>query len=79
MTAHGWSEIKAVLADVLEAEPAARPSVLDRLCGDDTGLRQAVESLLALETRADSLLDSAALPGAVLRPEAEAPPEAIGP
>jgi non-specific serine/threonine protein kinase/serine/threonine-protein kinase len=79
MTAHGWSEIKAVLADVLEAEPATRPSVLDRLCGDDTGLRRAVESLLALETRAGSLLDSAALPGAVLRPAAEAPPDAIGP
>jgi eukaryotic-like serine/threonine-protein kinase len=79
MTARAWGEIKAVLADVLDADPTERPALLERLCGDDTELRRAVESLLTLETRAGALLESAVLPGAVLRPESETPPEAIGP
>ena len=39
MTSHAWSEIKAVLADVLEADPTERPAVLDRLCAGDLTLR----------------------------------------
>ena len=31
MTGHAWGEIKAVLADVLDADPTTRPAVLDRL------------------------------------------------
>jgi eukaryotic-like serine/threonine-protein kinase len=79
MTAPGWPEIKAVLGDVLEADPGDRPAVLERLCGTDSALRGAVESLLALETRADAALESRALPGAALRTQPETQPEMIGP
>jgi serine/threonine protein kinase len=79
MSSRGWAEIKSVLADVLDTAPAERPAALDRLCRDDRELRRAVESLLALETRADDLLDSAVLPGASLRADADARFETIGP
>jgi serine/threonine protein kinase len=81
MTAQRWREIKGVLANVLDTAPPARPEALDRLCGADADLRSAVESLLALETRADDLLDSRAAPGAILRQQTEAvpAPETIGP
>ena len=78
MTAGRWGEVKAVLASVLETGAGERPAMLDRLCGSDAELRAAVEQLLAVEARADDLLDSAALPGAALRGDSPAP-SAIGP
>jgi hypothetical protein len=68
-----WSEVKAILAEVLESSAPERLSVLDRLCGHDADLRKAVESLLEVETRANELLNSAAVPGAALRQETIAP------
>ena len=78
MTAARWGEVKSVLAGVLESED--RAAALERLCGDDRELRREVESLLAFEERAGNALNSAAVPGAALRPEPGAPaPESIGP
>ena len=79
MTPGRWSEVKSVLAGVLEAEPTERPVILDRLCGADTELRSTVESLLAMEDKAGKF-DTAALPGTTLRAEPrETPPARIGP
>src|SRR5260370_23266933 len=80
MTAGRWGEIKTILAEVLEADAAGRPALLDRLCQNDAELRRQVEALLALEKQADSMLDTALVPGAILRPDPEpAPPAVIGP
>ena len=78
MTGARWGEVKAILAEVLEAPPAERAAVLDRLTGSDSTLRAGVESLLALEARAGDLLGTQAAPGAALRAEPKAP-EQIGP
>jgi hypothetical protein len=47
-----WGEVKAILAEVLETSAAERPAILDRLCGNQRELRQAVESMLEGEARA---------------------------
>ena len=72
MTAARWAEVKSILAGVLDALPAERPAVLDRLCGGDTELRRSVESLLAHESDAEVLDEG-------LRIDAVLPPESIGP
>jgi len=79
MTPTRWSEVKSVLSGVLEADPTVRPEILDRLCGGDTDLRSTVESLLAMESKADRL-DTAALPGTAFWTDVpEAAPAQIGP
>jgi eukaryotic-like serine/threonine-protein kinase len=79
MTAGRWSEVKAVLSDVLDADATQRPALLDRLCGPDTELRTTVESLLAMESQADRL-DTAFLPGSALWTDPpEKAPVQIGP
>jgi eukaryotic-like serine/threonine-protein kinase len=78
MTAERWSEVKPVLARLMEADEQDRPALLDELCGSDAELRRSVESLLSLEAQADDLLNSALAPGAALRTESPAP-ETIGP
>jgi serine/threonine protein kinase/tetratricopeptide (TPR) repeat protein len=77
MTSERWGAIKAVLAGVLETDPAERPATLQRLCQDDAEMRREVEALLAFEDRADALLNTVAAPGASLRAEVPAP-AAIG-
>jgi eukaryotic-like serine/threonine-protein kinase len=79
MTPTRWSEVKTVLSGVLEADPTERPELLHRLCGADTELRTTVESLLAMESKADQF-DTAVLPGSVLwsNPPEKAPAQ-IGP
>ncbi len=79
MKAARWHEIKSVLATVLDTEPDQRPATLDRLCDGDADLRREVESLLALEKRAGDDLNTALVPGALLRADPETPPERIGP
>ena len=79
MNAPAWGEIKSVLADVLEADPTTRPALLDRLCGIDTELRRAVESFLALQTQADALFESHALPAVAVLTAPDVLPETIGP
>jgi eukaryotic-like serine/threonine-protein kinase len=78
MTAERWSEVKPVLARLLEADEHDRPALLSELCGNDAELRRSVESLLSLEAQAGDLLNSAIAPGAVLRADAPAP-QTIGP
>jgi len=84
MTPGRWSEVKAVLSGVLEADATERPALLDRLCGDDADLRTTVERLLAMESKIGSggdWLDTAVVPGVSLRAEgpAAAAPQKIGP
>src|SRR5579864_1867811 len=79
MQAARWTEVKSVLATVLDTEPDERPATLERLCAGDQDLRREVESLLALEKRADCELNTAIAPGALLRADPEIPPERIGP
>ncbi len=79
MTPGRWSEVKTVLSGVLDADPRERPEILDRLCGGDTELRTTVESLLAMESKADQF-DTAVLPGTALWGETSEPrPTQIGP
>lgn len=79
MTPTRWSEVKSVLSGVLDAEPTERPEMLDRLCGADTELRTTVESLLAMESKAERF-DTAVLPGSILWADApEKAPTQIGP
>ncbi len=78
MTPARWGEVKTILASLLETDPSQRAAAMDRLCGSDSELRSSVESLLAMEQKAGTLLDSAAAPGAQWRAEAPAP-ETIGP
>jgi serine/threonine protein kinase/tetratricopeptide (TPR) repeat protein len=79
MTPTRWSEVKSVLSGVLDADPTQRPEILDRLCGADTDLRTTVESLLAMESKAEQL-DTAVLPGSALWADPpEKPPAQIGP
>ncbi len=79
MTPTRWSEVKSVLSGVLDADPSERPQILDRLCSGDAELRNTVESLLAMESKADRL-DTAVLPGALLWADpVEQPPAQIGP
>jgi serine/threonine protein kinase len=82
MTPARWGEIKVVLGQVLETDPGLRQSALDRLCAQDAELRREVESLLALETKANAALETAAVPGAIFRAQTEnvvpPAPNAIG-
>ena len=78
MTAARWGEVKAVLAAVLEAPSTEREALLDKLCASDSAMRASVESLLAVETHADRVLNSQAAPGAALRAPAPLPAQ-IGP
>jgi tetratricopeptide (TPR) repeat protein/predicted Ser/Thr protein kinase len=79
MTAGRWSEVKAVLSGVLDADASERPALLDRLCGPDTDLRTTVESLLAMESKVDSF-NTEVLPGSALWADTtEKTPEQIGP
>lgn len=60
MTPDRWKKIKRILEEVAEAAPGSRASILDRVCGEDDGLRFEVKSLLDFEdTAADLLEDSA--------------------
>jgi serine/threonine protein kinase len=47
MTPERWQQIRDVLEDVQELEPAQRSAFLDRACLSDQSLRQEVEALLA--------------------------------
>ena len=78
MTGARWGEVKSILAAVLEAPPAERTALLDRLCGHDADLRASVDSLVALEAQAANFLVTELVPGAALRAEPKAP-EQIGP
>src|SRR5438093_10381213 len=52
MLSHPWARVHAVLSEVLDHTGPGRAALLDRLCGDDAGLRAEVELLLAHDARA---------------------------
>jgi eukaryotic-like serine/threonine-protein kinase len=60
MTPERWRQVKGLLAEALEAEPAARPAFLDRICTGDDALRGDLERMLAAD-QAAGYLDEASL------------------
>src|SRR5258705_3491070 len=44
-----WPEVKELLADALELDPAARAAYVTRVCGDNLDLRRQLEELMAYE------------------------------
>jgi len=58
MSSDRWPRVKEILAAVLDAQPGARPALIDDLCGGDVDLRREVESLLTADAGADTFLDA---------------------
>jgi serine/threonine protein kinase/tetratricopeptide (TPR) repeat protein len=52
-----WEQVKEILALALERSPAERGGFVREACGDDSALRDEVESLIAHSSGADSLLE----------------------
>ncbi len=50
--------VKQILMEAMEAEPDQLAQILDRLCGDDTALREEVSELLTLNVGATFLADT---------------------
>lgn len=61
MTPERWKQVKPILEDALEREPAARAALLDETCRNDAALRQELESLIASYEQAGSALESPAM------------------
>jgi non-specific serine/threonine protein kinase/serine/threonine-protein kinase len=61
MDAERWERIKAVFQETFEREPAERAAAVDRACGGDATLREAVERLLRAHADAAGFLER--LPG----------------
>src|SRR6266850_2492023 len=57
MTPERWKQVKRILEDALERDPATRAELLDQACKDDQPLRQEVESLIASYEEAGSVLE----------------------
>src|SRR5258706_9626927 len=49
-----WPEVKELLADALELEPAHRAAYIVRVCGENLHLRRRLEELLAYEEGAEA-------------------------
>ncbi|MEM9554719.1 MAG: serine/threonine-protein kinase [Acidobacteriota bacterium] len=60
MSPQSWGRVKEVLDAVLDAEPAERPELIDRLCGDDAAVRVRVERYLDHEEAAEDFLEEPA-------------------
>jgi serine/threonine protein kinase/TolB-like protein len=56
MTAERWQQIKTIFDSAVECEPSARAEFLRQHCGSDEDLQREVESLLASDVGATSLL-----------------------
>jgi len=56
-----WTRTKELLADALELEPERRSAFLERACGADEDLRRRVTSLLEVDERARSFLETPAI------------------
>jgi serine/threonine protein kinase len=59
MTPQRWERLETVLRGALDREGAGRASYLQQACGDDQELRREVESLLAFEGEAETLIAGA--------------------
>ena len=76
-----FRQVEEIFDAVADAEPQARPALLDRLCGADAGLRAEVESLLESMAQAPAQLMDVIGRAAADATEESAPPGArrIGP
>lgn len=59
-----WQEIERLYDSALHENSSARAAFLERACGEDTGLRRAVELLLTQEEKDDDFLESPAMEAA---------------
>ncbi len=66
VTSERWQTIKEILDTSLDLSPEQRPNFLKRRCGDDRALREDVERLLAMEEKAENLMER---PAISLRPQ----------
>jgi eukaryotic-like serine/threonine-protein kinase len=67
MTPERWQQIRDVLEEAQELEPAQRSAFLDRACSSDQSLRQEVEVLLAASDDAHStFLESPSVPDGLI-------------
>jgi serine/threonine protein kinase/tetratricopeptide (TPR) repeat protein len=73
-----WSRVKAVFSALLEREPGQRAAYLAQECGDDTGLRREIESLLSAHENPDTLFSRPAAAYALDLDESAAPRDWIG-
>jgi serine/threonine protein kinase/Flp pilus assembly protein TadD len=55
-----WSRVEAILDDLLELDPSARPAAIERAAGGDTRLRAQLESLLEADAGAEMFLETPA-------------------
>ena len=70
MTPERWEQVKSIFHAAVESDPALRTDLLDKHCGDDEELRREVESLLASDGEAGSVIEHPLLGSA--QPEAGA-------
>jgi len=61
MTDTRWERVKAIFQQAVDLPSAERVSLLERVCGDDDGLRREVESLLASHDAPHPLLKTTTL------------------
>lgn len=52
-----WQQIRSVFEEAIDLPQEERTSFLETACGDDAGLRQRVEALLAADADADAILE----------------------
>src|SRR5215471_1643633 len=57
MNPERWRRVEDLFHTALDLSPDARPSFLERACGEDSGLRRHVELLLSKDEHAGSLLE----------------------
>ncbi len=62
-----WREVERIFDAALEVDDAGRAAFLAGACADDESLRREVESLLAVDNKAQGFLDAAA--ARLVRPE----------
>ncbi|MHC4080278.1 MAG: serine/threonine protein kinase [Planctomycetota bacterium] len=58
MTDPQWEQLKGIVADALEREPAQRAAFLDSACGGDVELRHQADALLDIEEEAESYFEA---------------------
>ncbi len=68
MTPDTWKRIKSILDKALLLSPAERPSFVREACGDDTEIREEVESLLGADLPTASMERAPAPPDRALGP-----------
>ena len=56
-----WQQIDKILEAALEREESERSAFLDEACAGDNSLRKEVESLLAADEQAESLIEAPAV------------------